>query len=172
MGEERKRALRLRTAWPRPALSAGKATKSGAQDGSDQVHRLATVMTDKDRADKARRVARLAWASPGSVVGLLLAPFFDRRFVVRGVLVCEGASWPRKLGFRHRAITFGHVVLSVDELDWPTLEHELVHVAQYERWGPLFMPAYVLASAVARLRGGHSYLDNAFEREAQRRLRH
>jgi hypothetical protein len=41
-----------------------------------------------------------------------------------------------------------------------------VHVRQYERWGPLFVPAYVLCSAVIWSRGGDAYRDNPFEREA------
>jgi hypothetical protein len=110
-----------------------------------------------------RRGLKLLWAAPDSLVGLALAPFFQRRFVRRGVMLCEGASWPRKLGWRYRAITFGHVVLAVDELDDHTFGHELVHVRQYERWGPLYMPAYVLAAVRARLKGGHHYRDNAFE---------
>jgi hypothetical protein len=110
-----------------------------------------------------RRGLKLLWAGPGSLVGLVLAPFFRRRFVRRGVILCEGAGWPRRLGWRYRAITFGHVVLAVNELDDHTFEHELVHVRQYERWGPLYMPAYVVASLVARVRGGHLYRDNAFE---------
>jgi hypothetical protein len=46
------------------------------------------------------------------------------------------------------AITFGHVVLARDEAALTlTRMHERVHVRQYERWGPAFIPAYVLASA-------------------------
>jgi hypothetical protein len=65
------------------------------------------------------------------------------------------------------AITFGHCVLAVDRdtLDW-TRRHERVHVRQAERWGPLFIPAYLLASLWASLRRRHFYRDNAFEREA------
>ena len=109
------------------------------------------------------RPLRYLWAGPWSVLGLLLSAFFRRRSVVRGVVLAEGATWPRKLGWRYRAITFGHVVLSVDELDPRTLSHELAHVRQYERWGPLFIPLYLGASLRARLRGGHGYRDNAFE---------
>ena len=107
------------------------------------------------------------WAAPASLVGLLLSPFFARRRLVRGVLVCERASWPRKLGWRYRAITFGHVVLCVDELDPATFDHELGHVRQYERWGILLWPAYLTASAWARLRGRDAYWDNYFERRAR-----
>jgi hypothetical protein len=44
--------------------------------------------------------------------------------------------------------------------------HELVHVRQYERWGPLFIPAYVACSVFIWFRGGDAYRDNPFEREA------
>ena len=109
------------------------------------------------------RVLRYLWALPWSTLGALLAPFFRRRYVVRGVLVAEGAGWPRCLGWTYRAITFGHVVLAVDDIDLETLDHELVHVRQYERWGPLFVPAYLVASLRALLTGRHHYRDNAFE---------
>lgn len=108
------------------------------------------------------------WAGMWSLVGVALAPFFRRRWVVRGVLLCEGAEWPRRLGWRYRAITFGHVILAVDELDPQTLRHELAHVAQYERWGPLFIPAYLVESLRARLQGRDAYRDNSFETAARR----
>jgi hypothetical protein len=109
------------------------------------------------------RLLRLVWAGPNSLIGLALAPLFRRRRIRRGVLLCEGATWPRRLGWRFRAIAFGHVVLSVDELDARTFEHELVHVSQYERWGPLYLPAYGLSSLLALVRGRHFYRDNGFE---------
>ena len=114
------------------------------------------------------RALKLLWAGPYSLVGLLLAPFFRARRLAGGALLCEGASWPRRLGWRYRAITFGHVVLAVDELDDGVLAHELVHVRQYERWGPAYVPLYLAASLAALLRGGHAYRDNAFEAEARR----
>ena len=114
------------------------------------------------------RALRVLWAGPWSLFGLLLAPFFRRRRMVGGVLVCEGASWPRRLGWRYRAITFGHVVLSIDELDTATLAHERAHVAQYERWGALFVPAYLGAALVAALRGRHHYRENPFEVAARK----
>lgn len=119
-----------------------------------------------DRRMFSQRISkglRYAWAAPWSLVGLLLSPLFRRRVIVRGVLLAEGAAWPAVLGWRYRAITFGHVVLSIDELDPGTLDHELVHVRQYERWGPLFVPAYLMESVRALARGDHHYRDNAFE---------
>lgn len=65
------------------------------------------------------------------------------------------------------AMTLGHIVLGVsgEALD-RARSHELVHVRQCERWGPLFIPAYLLAGAWALLRGRDPYRDNPFEREA------
>ncbi len=116
---------------------------------------------------RLRRVARLAWAAPASLLGLLVAPFFARRYTAAGVLVCEGATWPRRLGFRHRAITLGHVVLCIDRVDEALLRHELVHVRQFERLGALLIPAYGLASLSAWWSGLDAYWDNVFEREAR-----
>jgi hypothetical protein len=113
------------------------------------------------------RLLRLVWAGPASLIGLLLAPFFARRHVDDGVLLCEGAKWPRRLGWSYRAITFGHVVLATDLLDEAVLAHERAHVRQYERWGPFLIPAYLLAALWARLRGGHPHDDNFFERQAR-----
>ena len=45
-------------------------------------------------------------------------------------------------------------------------DHEHVHVRQVERWGPFFLPAYLLASAWAWQRGRRPYRDNPFEIEA------
>ncbi|MQB01170.1 MAG: hypothetical protein GEU78_12905 [Actinobacteria bacterium] len=114
------------------------------------------------------RLARLAWASPTSLVGILLLPFFRKRWVTRGIILAEGASWPRRLGWKYRAITFGHIVLALEELDEKTLAHELEHVRQYEKAGILYVPLYLLASLRAVLKGGHYYRDNSFEVAARR----
>jgi hypothetical protein len=77
-----------------------------------------------------------------------------------GTLLKRGAS----------AITLGHVVLGRDrETLARTRIHERIHVRQYERWGPLFLPVYLLASLFVLLRGGHPYWDNPFEKEAYAR---
>jgi hypothetical protein len=41
-----------------------------------------------------------------------------------------------------------------------------VHVAQYERWGALFLVLYPASSAIQWLCGRDPYYDNPFEREA------
>lgn len=79
-----------------------------------------------------------------------------------------GVVWAlRSLPIRPVAMTLGHVILGVDQ---GTLErvgsHERVHVRQYERWGPFFLPAYGLASWWVWRRGLRAYRDNPFEVEA------
>jgi len=116
------------------------------------------------------------WAFPTSAVGLaifLLGRLGGATAELRnGVLEAHGPGVRRILGalpvaFKVQAITFGHVVLGRDPgcLD-RTRAHERVHVEQSQRWGPLFIPAYLLAGAFAWLRGGDAYRDNPFERQA------
>jgi hypothetical protein len=120
------------------------------------------------------RVAAYTWASPTSVVGLtaglLTLATGGRVQRSRGTLEFHGgcAGWYfRKTGFA--AMTLGHVILGRDTgcLD-SCRDHELVHVRQVERWGPLFLPAYLASSAWEWSRGRHAYLDNWFERDARR----
>ena len=99
------------------------------------------------------RLVRYVWAAPASLIGLTLAPFFDTRRMVNGVLVCEGARWPRRVGWRFSAITLGHVVLSIAPVTEELMDHEEVHVGQFERWGVFLLPAYGVASLWA-LYGG------------------
>lgn len=118
------------------------------------------------------------WALPTTVVGLsclVVAAAYGRvqTQVIDGVLELHG-GWVT-LFLRHgtllpggaSAMTLGHVVLGRDAsaLD-RTREHERVHVRQCERWGPAFIPAYLLASLAQFYRGGDAYRDNPFEREA------
>jgi hypothetical protein len=129
-------------------------------------------------AHQLRRPVAYLWALPTTTAGLIalvLAASFGRVgtqvidgvlelhggwievFLRRGTLIDGGAS----------AMTLGHVVLGRDrQLLELTRDHERVHVRQCERWGPLFLPAYGVASAIAWLGGRRAYRDNAFEREA------
>jgi hypothetical protein len=117
------------------------------------------------------------WVAPATLLGLSLVPIALLQGgscrVVRGVvevhggiitsLLRRGLPWVGS----GAAITFGHVVWGCDRccLD-RSREHERIHVAQYERWGPLFIPLYLLASAIVYFRGLDPYRDNPFEREA------
>lgn len=67
------------------------------------------------------------------------------------------------------AMTLGHTILARDERAWlSTFRHELVHVRQYQWFGPFFVPAYFLESLWQWCRGRHPYLDNRFEVQARK----
>jgi len=118
----------------------------------------------------------MLWASPYSAFGLL----------VGAIGLCTGGRG-RRVGptiefyggavswfvahlpgdFEAEAITFGHTILGRTAEGLANVRtHEWVHVRQYERWGVIFGPAYVLCSAWQWWRGGDAYRDNPFEVEA------
>jgi hypothetical protein len=67
-------------------------------------------------------------------------------------------------------MTLGHVVLARTRyLQDRCRSHERVHVEQYERWGPLFLPAYLFFSLRAWFNGKDAYRDNPFEQDAYAR---
>ncbi len=118
----------------------------------------------------------IAWASPntllGAAIGTLGLLTGARIRVTRGVFEFYGGGvraflriWPPG-GFAS-AMTLGHTILGqdLDALD-RCRDHEHVHVRQYERWGPLFLPAYLLCSLVLWIRGRDFYRENPFERQA------
>ena len=115
-----------------------------------------------------KRLFAYLWASPATLLGLIFLPIgwvsggtvmivdgvveicggLITRFLQRGMLVIGSAG----------AMTLGHVVLGQDERCLISSRlHERVHVAQYERWGPLMLPLYLLFSVMAHLQGGHAY---------------
>lgn len=123
------------------------------------------------------RLLRYTWAAPTTAVGL----------VVGGLTLLSGGRVRRHTGalefhggfarwllqsrvVRASAMTLGHVIIGRDDkcLDG-CRDHEQAHVRQVERWGPLFLPAYALASLWAHARGRHYYLENRFEVDARRR---
>jgi hypothetical protein len=113
------------------------------------------------------------WALPTTLIGLALAStavFGGHMRVSGGVVEAWGGAlrwllraWPPGAA----AMALGHVILAMTEGDLERHRgHERVHVRQCERWGPLFLPAYVLSSLWAWARGRDPYLENRFEREA------
>ena len=124
-----------------------------------------------------RRARLYLWTGPTTLLGLWLLPLAyltgGGARVVDGVLEIHGGlvRWLlvhcTLLRGGARAMTLGHVVLGIspEALD-DTRTHERIHVRQAERWGPLFVPAYLFASLFLFLRGRNAYRDNPFEREA------
>lgn len=117
------------------------------------------------------------WVFPASVIGLAFLPLAwlsgGGFRLVNGVMEIHGGLIERLLargfglGRGCTAMTLGHVVLGRNLHCLDTARaHERIHVQQYERWGILFIPAYLLSSVMAHLRGQDAYFDNAFEREA------
>jgi hypothetical protein len=107
------------------------------------------------------------WAAPVTAVGLALALFAAAtggRVRVRGGVIEAHGGGLRGLLRGGAAVALGHVILARAaaclERSRP---HELAHVYQYERWGPLLLPAYWLVAGWLRLRGRHPYLDHPFE---------
>ncbi len=122
------------------------------------------------------RAAAVLWASPYSLAGLaigLLGLTTGGRVRLRdGVLEFSGGltRWfvtHLPTGPETLAITLGHVILGQTQASLDSShEHELVHVRQYARWGPLLGPAYLLCSLVLWTQGRRPYRDNPFERQA------
>lgn len=117
---------------------------------------------------------RYAWASPTTAVGLTAGALtlatggrVQRR---SGALEFHG-GFSRFLADRvgFSAMTLGHAIIGRDPWSLDVYrDHEQAHVRQVERFGPAFIPAYLLASLAAWSQGGDYYRDNWFERDARR----
>ena len=116
-------------------------------------------------------VARYTWPAPYTLIGIAIGLLLFGRFRrVDGVVEIHSPRIAAVLNHLYvpaLAMTFGHVVFGQSQaaLD-ATRDHEKVHVRQYERWGIVFVPAYLAASAYLLLTGRDAYRDNPFEVEA------
>lgn len=120
------------------------------------------------------KIFKVIWASPntlfGSFLGVVGMLFGGKAQIVRGALEYHGGlvAWMlRRFPNNVCAMTLGHSIVGIDKesLD-AARDHEHVHVRQYERWGPFFIPAYVLSSLYVKYKGKNPYYDNPFEVEA------
>jgi len=114
---------------------------------------------------------RWLWALPCSLLGGVLAlPLLALGGTARRVDGTLEVAW-RPTGnprLRFTALTLGHVIVGASESELERLRvHERAHVHQFERWGPLLLVAYPLASVIAWWRGEGAYWGNRFEREAR-----
>ena len=122
------------------------------------------------------RLLAMLWASPYTLLGLglgLIGLATGGRARVRGRVVefyGGGVRWLLEQFFSGEgamALTLGHTILgqTAAALDLAR-SHEMVHVRQYERWGPLMGPAYLGCSLALWLLRRRPYHDNPFERQA------
>ncbi len=122
------------------------------------------------------RLLAIIWASPYTLLGIFFGSIglcTGGRVRIRGrVIEFHGGSvkWLlQRFFFGEGAIAFtlGHTVFGQTDaaLDI-SRDHELVHVCQFERWGPLMGPAYLGCSLVLWVMCRRPYLDNPFERQA------
>jgi hypothetical protein len=138
------------------------------------LERLEVRSIDVNNSILLMRVCAYVWASPYTVVGLALGGLAAAlgarwRWTDGAVEVAGGLAgrWLARRRVPFAALTLGHVVLAVDARSLAALRaHEREHVRQYERWGALFGPAYLLSSLWQGLRGADPYRSNRFERQA------
>jgi hypothetical protein len=131
-------------------------------------------------AGRAARSPRNFWrAVPGDLMGWIVTRGCGIRGQVRtvqsggiSVLVVEHPNVGRYFAMATMPIqaqTLGRYVLSRGPIPEHTLEHEIEHVRQWTRFGPLYLPLYFGSSAVELLRRRRPYWDNRFESAARRR---
>jgi hypothetical protein len=121
----------------------------------------------------------IIWALPYTLAGILfglIGLMTGGRVRIRGHVIefyGGGVKW-----LLHRfpdgqfilAFTLGHTILGQTDASLDiSRAHELVHVRQYERWGPFMGPAYLICALVLWLTGRRPYRDNPFEREAYKK---
>jgi hypothetical protein len=119
------------------------------------------------------RLLSYLWAFPMTAVGLVLAVIAilsgGSVHVRDGIVEVVGGLVGRLLRGNRlwqggAAMALGHVILARNlECLEGSRSHEMSHVRQFERWGPLLLPAYWLVSAWLWARGYHPYLDHPFE---------
>lgn len=113
----------------------------------------------------AGRVAVRIWAAPMTAIGLVAGAASATKPRLRdGVVVFAPArgltgAVIRKRGFS--ATGLGHVVICVTEPSPQLWAHELVHVRQAERLGPLMIPVYLALLAA------YGYTRNPLEMAAR-----
>ncbi|MFL5767745.1 MAG: hypothetical protein ACJ758_07870, partial [Actinomycetota bacterium] len=88
------------------------------------------------------------WTLPNTLLGLVAGSLtFQWPRVMEGALVFDRG--PRGLtslmrSFDRTAMTVGYVIVSSEPVEGTLLRHEQHHIRQYDRWGPFFIPAYLL----------------------------
>jgi hypothetical protein len=135
------------------------------------------MMKERTNANVPLHLLAILWASPYTLLGLLLGMVVlctGGRARIRGHVIefyDGGVKWLLQQFFFGKgamAFTLGHIVLGQTDASLDIARaHEMVHVRQFERWGPLMGPAYLGCSLALWLIGRRPYRDNPFERQAR-----
>jgi hypothetical protein len=162
---QRAEAARVRQGHLPPASAV--AHLPPRQGAGGLASRLGAWVPEPPRTPVTTVAARL-WAAPLTVIGLLLALLSGSRPVWSPEHRCwvasdvGGVSGLALAAVGADANAVGHVVLCRLPSPPPTLlAHELVHVRQAERFGPLLFPLYVWLGA------RYGYRDHPLERAAR-----
>lgn len=116
----------------------------------------------------------ILWTIPNTLLGCVLGGI---GLLMGGKVQCkEGAiefygglvQWMLSLiPGRIHAMTLGHSIIGLSARSLEVArKHEHVHIRQYEWFGPLFIPCYLLASLFVMFQGKRAYRDNPFEVQA------
>ena len=121
-------------------------------------------------------ILAILWASRYTLLGLFLGFIgicTGGHARIRGRVIefyGGGVKWLLQqffFGEGAMAFTLGHTILGqTDAALESSHHHEMVHVRQFERWGPLMGPAYLGCPLVLWLMHRSPYRENPFERDA------
>ena len=128
-----------------------------------------------------RELSAVAWRSiPGDVLGKAVVRLCGVTEPSRRVALPDGtegllyedprlARYLDNVPLRPYAQTLGRIIVAREPMPTGTIRHELEHVRQWRRLGPLFLALYGLESMRVMLLGGHRYHDNRYELAARSR---
>lgn len=118
----------------------------------------------------------IVWAGPNTLPGILIAAtnccLGGKLRLRSGALESFGGVVAKVIrrfptGPQTAGVTLGHIIFGQTAAGLEAVSnHERVHVRQYERLGPFFVPVYFFWSARAWWRGQDPYMDNPLEIEA------
>ena len=116
----------------------------------------------------------IVWTAPNSLIGLTAGAIGlltgGKAQIAEGCIEFYGGWVEKRLEkLNVFGMTLGHTILGQTKNGLRIVrKHEQVHVRQYERWGPFFLPAYLGWSAWLWWQGKDYYRMNPFEVEAYR----
>ena len=146
-------------------------------DTPDRLPQAVLPCVASAQSARLLKIVRYLWAMPTSAVAFPLvtanALCGGQAIVWHGILEVQGPLVHKVLHhrtFQAAALTLGHVILCADDDARRRFRaHELVHVQQAERWGPLFLPLYLGMAAWTWRKTGHGYWHHPWEVEARRK---